>query len=68
MSMDCCKDNEHLVTKEEKEDIFVVLVKKTANAKYSDEFRAYREAHTVRGWKHGATGMAFRNLMKSFNG
>ena len=49
MFMDCCKDNEHLVTKEDKEKIFEVLVKKTANAKYSYEFRAYREAHTVRG-------------------
>ena len=49
MFMNCCKDSNHLEKKQEKEKMYQELVNKTANAKYSDEFRAYREAHTVRG-------------------
>ena len=45
MFMNCCKDSNHLEKKQEKEKMYQELVNKTANAKYSDEFRAYREAH-----------------------
>ena len=58
--LDCCESDIYLVGEKEKMEMFVVLVTKTANARFSDELRAFRQANTVRGCKKTVTGQSLR--------
>jgi len=60
-----CNDDTNLNGKEEKLEMYAILVSKAANARFCDEFRAYREAHTVRGCKKNLTGLSHRQELKA---
>ena len=61
--LDCSKNNTHL-DEEGKKEMYNILVNKTANVRWADEMRAFREAYTARGSKANKSGQEFRPSLK----
>ena len=59
------EDNEHLKSVDDRTKIFKLLVDKVVNARFSEEFRAYKEEYTVRGGKNKEHNLTLRGSLNS---
>jgi hypothetical protein len=65
--MECSKDNTCLEEAEEKKKIYDELVEKVVNARFSEEFRAYRAEFTARGSMNKENNFTLRQSLDSYS-
>ena len=59
------EDNEHLESVDDWTKIFKLLVDKVVNARFSEEFQAYKEEYTVRGGKNKESNLTLKGSLDS---
>ena len=57
------QDNVHMKSKVDLTTMFKLLVDKVINARFSEEFRAYKEKYTVRGGKSKLNNLTLRGQL-----
>ena len=63
--MKASDDNGHVKSVGDRTKKFKLLVDKDVNARFSEEFRAYKEEYTVRGGKNKQSNLTLRGALDS---